>query len=74
MSVMDNVSSSSKWKLTQFLDLFSMPEATLLADVTEYLLVNNIPFDAEYLVEDVQVSGSGGGYGNRPYSHKEIGG
>ena len=35
MHVMDNLLTSSKWKLTQFLDLFSLPEATLYADVSQ---------------------------------------
>ena len=35
MHVMDSVPSGSKWKLTQFLDNFSIPEATLFADVLE---------------------------------------
>ena len=39
MHVMDSVPSGSKWKLTQFLDNFSIPEATLFADVLEVLCV-----------------------------------
>jgi len=35
MHVMDRLPSSMNWKLTQFLDLFSIPEATLLADISE---------------------------------------
>lgn len=35
MHVMDSSPSGSKWKLTQFLDNFSIPEATLFADVLE---------------------------------------
>lgn len=35
MHVMDRLPSSGNWKLTQFLDLFSIPEATLLADVLQ---------------------------------------
>ena len=35
MHVTDNLPTGSEWKLTQFLDLFSMPEATLLADIVE---------------------------------------
>ena len=35
MHVMDSAPSGSKWKLTQFLDNFSIPEATLFADVLE---------------------------------------
>ena len=35
MHVMDNLLTSSKWKLTQFLDMFSLPEAALYADVSQ---------------------------------------
>lgn len=56
MHVTDNLPTGSEWKLTQFLDLFSMPEATLLADIVEYLLGHGIPFDPEYLYEDVQTT------------------
>eukprot|EP00731_Ephydatia_muelleri_P030323 Em0021g846a len=41
-------------RLKQFIDLFSIPEVTLLADTSEYLLSKNIPFDSEYLFHDVQ--------------------
>lgn len=37
MHVMDNLLTSSKWKLSQYLDMFSLPEATLYADVSEVL-------------------------------------
>ena len=35
MHVTDNLLTSSKWKLTQFLDMFSLPEATLYADLSQ---------------------------------------
>ena len=35
MRVMDRLSTTSKWKFTQFLDMFSLPEATLYADVSQ---------------------------------------
>lgn len=35
MRVLDSLSTSSKWRLTQFLDMFSLPEATLYADVSQ---------------------------------------
>lgn len=35
MRDLDNVPTTSKWKLTQFLDMFSIPEATLYADVSQ---------------------------------------
>lgn len=41
-------------RFKHFIDLFSIPEVTLLADASEYLLYKNIPFDSEYLFHDVQ--------------------
>ena len=41
MHVMDNLSSTSRWKLTQFLDMFSQPEATLYADVSQVRMQNS---------------------------------
>ena len=35
MHVMDRAPSGSRWKLIQFLDNFSIPEATLFADVLQ---------------------------------------
>lgn len=54
MHVMDNLPTTSKWKLTHFLDMFSIPEATLFADVSQFLLEKNISYDPENLFEDVQ--------------------
>ncbi len=39
MHVMDRHSTTSRWKLTQFLDMFSLPEATLFADVIQVRLL-----------------------------------
>ena len=41
MHVMDSAPSGSKWKLTQFLDNFSIPEATLFADILEVLCLSH---------------------------------
>ncbi|XP_014771704.1 5'-nucleotidase domain-containing protein 3 [Octopus bimaculoides] len=38
----------------QLMDLFALPEITLLANVTEYFLRNSIPFDPEYVFHDVR--------------------
>ncbi|XP_064394652.1 5'-nucleotidase domain-containing protein 2-like [Halichondria panicea] len=54
MTVMDSLSRSSTWKLTQFLDLFSIPETALFADLMQYMIDHGISFDPEYLFEDVQ--------------------
>jgi len=35
MSVMDRRSSTDRWNLTQLLDMFSLPEATLFADISQ---------------------------------------
>ena len=35
MHVMDNLPTTSKWKLTQFLDMFSFSETALFADVSQ---------------------------------------
>ncbi|CAF4082909.1 unnamed protein product [Rotaria sordida] len=39
----------------QFVDIFSIPEITLLRDVTQYFIDNNIPFGSEYVFYDVTV-------------------
>ncbi|CAF1475807.1 unnamed protein product [Adineta ricciae] len=38
----------------QFVDIFSIPEITLLRDVTQYFIDNSIPFATEYVHYDVQ--------------------
>ncbi|CAF1186441.1 unnamed protein product [Adineta steineri] len=38
----------------QFVDIFSIPEITLLRDVTQYFIDNSIPFAAEYVHYDVR--------------------
>ena len=35
MSVMDRRASTDRWNLTQFLDMFSLPGATLFADISQ---------------------------------------
>ena len=42
MHVMESAPSGSKWKLTQFLDNFSIPEATLFADVLEVHVYSDV--------------------------------
>ncbi|CAF3313491.1 unnamed protein product [Rotaria socialis] len=37
----------------QFVDIFSIPEITLLRDVTQYFIDNSIPFGSEYVHYDV---------------------
>ncbi|CAF2368328.1 unnamed protein product [Rotaria sp. Silwood2] len=37
----------------QFVDIFSIPEITLLRDVTQYFIDNSIPFGSEYVFYDV---------------------
>ncbi|XP_064639084.1 5'-nucleotidase domain-containing protein 3-like isoform X2 [Lineus longissimus] len=38
----------------QLMDLFAIPEMTLLANVIEYFIQNNIPYDSEYVFHDVR--------------------
>ncbi len=35
MSVMDKHSTTARWNLTQFLDMFSLPAATMFADISQ---------------------------------------
>jgi HAD superfamily 5'-nucleotidase-like hydrolase len=41
-------------RIRQFLDMFALPEMTLLCDCTQYLMDQEIPFDHEYLASDVE--------------------
>lgn len=43
-------------KMKQFMDVFSIPEMTLLASVNEYFISNDIEYDPEHLYKDVSVS------------------
>ncbi|RKP37685.1 HAD-superfamily hydrolase [Dimargaris cristalligena] len=56
-------------------DLFSLPEACLLADVVQYFLDHNIPFHPRYLADDIrgmaQVLHGHGGIGPGPL-HQRI--
>ncbi|KAK6167228.1 hypothetical protein SNE40_021312 [Patella caerulea] len=38
----------------QLVDLFALPEVALISDITEYLLLNNINYDPEYVFYDVR--------------------
>ncbi|KAJ1865416.1 hypothetical protein LPJ73_000002 [Coemansia sp. RSA 2703] len=46
-----------KGHLNQLNDLYSIPEATLLADIIQYFNENNIPFHPRYLAEDIRTAG-----------------
>lgn len=43
-------------KMKQFMDVFSIPEMTLLASVNDYFITNDIEYDPEHLYKDVSVS------------------
>lgn len=42
--------------MKQFMDVFSIPEMTLLASVNDYFISNEIDYDPEHLYKDVSVS------------------
>ncbi|KAJ2601621.1 hypothetical protein H4R99_002948 [Coemansia sp. RSA 1722] len=46
-----------KRHLSHLNDLYSIPEATLLADVIQYFSENNVPFHPRYLAEDIRTAG-----------------
>ncbi|KAJ1728533.1 hypothetical protein LPJ61_003988, partial [Coemansia biformis] len=46
-----------KSHLYQLNDIYSVPEATLLADVIQYFSEHNIPFHPRYLAEDIRTAG-----------------
>lgn len=41
--------------MKQFMDIFSLPEMTLLSCVNEYFLKNNIDYEPVHLYKDVKV-------------------
>ena len=43
--------------MKQFMDIFSLPEMSLLSCVNEYFLKNNIDYEPVHLYKDVKVSG-----------------
>lgn len=43
-------------KMVQLADLFSVPEMSLLCNVTEYFLQNHIDYHPEILFRDVKVN------------------
>ncbi|KAI8324238.1 HAD-superfamily hydrolase [Martensiomyces pterosporus] len=47
----------AKSHLQQLNDIYSIPEATLLADVIQYFSEHNIPFHPRYLAEDIRAAG-----------------
>ncbi|KAJ2481165.1 hypothetical protein IWW56_001941 [Coemansia sp. RSA 2131] len=46
-----------KTQLNQLNDIYSVPEATLLADVVQYFSEHSIPFHPRYLAEDIRTAG-----------------
>ncbi|KAI7828340.1 5' nucleotidase family-domain-containing protein [Kickxella alabastrina] len=46
-----------KGQLNQLNDLYSIPEATMLADIIQYFTEHNIPFHPRYLAEDIRTAG-----------------
>ncbi|KAJ1742334.1 hypothetical protein LPJ55_002684 [Coemansia sp. RSA 990] len=46
-----------KNQLYQLNDIYSVPEATLLADIIQYFTEQNIPFHPRYLAEDIRAAG-----------------
>lgn len=43
--------------MKQFMDIFSIPEMTLLAVANDYFITNDIEYDPVHLFKDVSVSG-----------------
>lgn len=43
-------------KVKQFMDIFSIPEMTLLAVANDYFITNDIEYDPVHLFKDVSVS------------------
>ena len=43
--------------MKQFMDIFSLPEMSLLSCVNEYFLKNNIDYEPVHLYKDVKVRG-----------------
>ena len=48
--------------MKQFMDIFSLPEMTLLSCVNEYFLKNNIDYEPVHLYKDVKVVWTWGGH------------
>lgn len=42
--------------LKQFMDIFSLPEMTLLSSVIDYFITHGIEFDQVHLYKDISVS------------------
>lgn len=47
--------------MKQFMDIFSLPEMTLLSCVNEHFLRNNIDYEPVHLYKDVKVCGGAAG-------------
>lgn len=50
-----NGSQSGSSKMAQLADLFSVPEMSLLCNITEYFMQNNIDYHPDILFRDVKV-------------------
>lgn len=53
--------------MKQFMDIFSLPEMSLLSCVNEYFLKNNIDYEPVHLYKDVKVVWAAGGPGSHPW-------
>lgn len=47
--------------MKQFMDIFSLPEMSLLSCVNEFFLKNNIDYEPVHLYKDVKVGQTAGG-------------
>ena len=54
-SHISNGSQSGSTKMAQLADLFSVPEMSLLCNITEYFMQNNIDYHPDILFRDVKV-------------------
>lgn len=53
--------------MKQFMDIFSLPEMSLLSCVNEYFLKNNIDYEPVHLYKDVKVVWAGEVLGSHPW-------
>lgn len=58
MSIPYNLFNLQGPKIKQFMDVFSIPEMTLLAVANDYFISNDIEYDPVHLYKDVSVSSS----------------
>lgn len=57
-------------KVKQFMDIFSIPEMTLLAVANHFFITNNIEYDPVHLFKDVSVRALTDSHGVRRYSFR----